>query len=158
MANPGNPFLQLIISLACVMNDITTISDSAKVTATDLRFDYRLRQCAKDPKKEWHTLLQLTSLYTLTGRGAPWLTSPETAVQRAAANAKLHVLTGVYDDPTVCVIPLLFGSQKSKDTKDRTSYLKFFWVPVLPGVAKKAIQDMKESGMGEDEWIAELVA
>ncbi|KZV70202.1 hypothetical protein PENSPDRAFT_651722 [Peniophora sp. CONT] len=157
MLDPGNKYLQLIVNLACILNDITTVDDSAKVTATDLRFDYRPCRCTRDPSGQWHELLQLTSVHSLTGRGAPFLTSPNTAIQRATANTKLHTLTKVYDDPTCCNIPLLFGSQKSKDTQDRTSYVKFYWVPVLPGVARKAVKEMEESGMSEEEYISELV-
>ncbi|VDC00782.1 unnamed protein product [Peniophora sp. CBMAI 1063] len=140
LTDPGNAYLQLIVKLVCILNDITTVDNSAKITATDLRFDLRPCRCPADKSGQWHTLLQLTSMHSLTGRGAPFLSAPETLASRAAADARLHAATG-----------------RSKDAKDRTSYVKFFWVPVLPGVAKKAVQEMKKSGMSEGEYIDSLV-
>ena len=154
---PGNAYLQILIRLACILNDITTVNDSTKITATDLRFDYRIRKCAADPSEQWHEVLQLTSMYSLTGRGAEFLRAPGTLQQRATAEARLRALTGVHGDPTCCCIPLIIASQKSKDTKDRTSYVKFFWVPVLPGVARKTVQEMKDSGKSEKDYVSDLV-
>lgn len=157
MTDPGNEYLQILVRLACLSNHITIVNDKAKIVAAEFRFDYIPRCCRADPTGTWHTLLQLTSMRCVTHASTPYIFTAEAIESRAKLDAKLHASTGVYGDPTCCHIPVVFGSQKSKDAQDRTSLHEFVWIPVLPGVVKKAVQEMKESGMSEDKYAGMLV-
>ncbi|KZV70200.1 hypothetical protein PENSPDRAFT_651721 [Peniophora sp. CONT] len=155
LTRPGNKYLQTIVDLACVLNGITTAKDSADIAALDLRFEHRITR--PDLPGNRHTVLQLRTAMAFTKLDFPLLVAPDTLRQRASADAMLHALMGVRGDPTCCHIPLVFGSDHPSERMNQASHVQFFFVPVLPGVAKKAVQEMLVSGLSMEDYIGELI-
>ncbi|KZV70201.1 hypothetical protein PENSPDRAFT_454458 [Peniophora sp. CONT] len=151
---PSNAYVQMLIRMASLWNNMTTVDDVGKIMATDFRFDYRPRGCSADPTGQLHTVLTLTSLRS---GFMEVLAAESTMIKRCELDIALEDATGVYDDPTCCYVPCIFGSQRSKDAVNRTSYVKLHFVPVLPGVARKAVKEMEESGLGKEGYTDMLV-
>ncbi|VDC00783.1 unnamed protein product [Peniophora sp. CBMAI 1063] len=149
MLQPGNQYLQSIIRVACLLNGITEAKNSADIAGVDLRFSY----ITADPLiyGQPYTILQLQTACPFTEEDMPLLGAPDTKGTRAYADEILHRLLGVRNDPTCCHIPLVFGSGHPTERMAKASNIQFFIAPVHPGVARKAVQEMRDSGKSKDD-------